>query len=576
MKFLKFPSLSPSFSVCRLPVLPLLGTLLIVVPLQAQLKPASSIRQPLGGPIMPAPKPIEKAMDAVPVSISASTLKTPATASNTTFAQAGGLLGGVDGSATKPPVSAEGDHNEGTESTQNVPTIDISAVRRLKVGGADVAETPMPVGKLDILAPISTQFQKLGITITRAAIENVPGNPQTPTEDIYFQLNLPGDDAVPIVMAVGKRVAYIDHVEKPLSAPPFVIKDKATKEDKLWLPILSLAPLIGAAPRLAPDGTLHLNPTIQSVELFLVKGVPALTIKTSAPIPDGGPLNGGPQIGTIDNPDRIYIDFPGYALGFDAINTSAPRVVASGAGDVTQARAGLFQQFPDTARVTLDLKTSMRYTLQTMPDRTIFAMVIYDPTKAEQAPPPPNLNVSLQGLTIVVDAGHGGHDSGARGGQSAEKNHALDIARRLRSELDKRGATVLMTRDGDYFVTLQGRCDFANARQADLFISCHIDSAGSGATGSTTYYTTATSQPFAREVQNELARATGLRSKGIIQRRLYVTRNTTMPSVLTETCYISNPREEKMLLSDNFRQRVAAGLAQGISNYIARYGKPKK
>ncbi len=561
MKFLKFPSLLSHTTASRLLILPVWGAILIAAPFSVQAKPANQL---LGGPIMPTPKAVET---------TPAPAKSTFPASNATFAQASGILGGA---LSKPVNPAEAGQTEEATSTQNTPTIDVSAIRRLKVSGADVPETPMPVGKLDILAPISTQFQKLGITVTRAAIENVPGNAQTPTEDVYFQLNLPGDDAKPIVMAVGKRVAYIDQVEKPLSAPPFVIKDKVTKEDKLWLPVLSLAPLIGAAPRLAPDGTLYLNPTIQSVELFLVKGVPALTIKTSAPIPDGGPLNGGPQIGTIDDPDRIYIDFPGYALGLDAINTPAPRVVAPGVGDISQARAGLFQQFPDTARVTLDLKTPMRYTLQTMPDRTIFAMVIFDPTKTVQAASPTNLNVSLQGLTIVVDAGHGGHDSGARGNLSAEKNHALDIARRLRDELDKRGATALMTRDGDYFVTLQGRCDFANSRQADLFISCHIDSATAGATGSTTYYTTATSQLFAREVQNELAKATRLHSKGIIQRGLYVTRNTNMPSVLTETCYISNPREEKILMDANFRQRVAVGLAQGISNYIARYGKPKR
>ncbi|HEY0076699.1 MAG TPA: N-acetylmuramoyl-L-alanine amidase [Abditibacteriaceae bacterium] len=567
MKFSKFSPRFPHsmYLVLRHEFLPLLGLCFVLLhPAGAQ--PSHNSAKTLGGPILPTP---QKVVDSARVKVE----------TKTSLAQAG-VLGGA---LSKPPNATESDQTQETDPSLNSPTLDISAIRRLRVGGASVAETPMPVGKLDILAPISTQFQKLGISVTRAALENVPGNPQVPTEDVYFQINRPGDDAPPIIMAVGKRVAYINHVEQPLKAPPFVIKDKTTKEDKLWLPILSLAPLIGAAPRLAPDGTLHLNPTIQSVEIFLVKGVPALTIKTSAPIPDGGPLNGGPQIGTLDNPRRLYIDFPGYALGLDAVNTPTARVVAPGAGDVSQVRAGLFQQFPDTARVTLDLKTSMRHTLQTMPDRTIFAMLVYDPNKNPEVavtPPPPdnsNLNVSLQGVTIVVDAGHGGHDVGAKGKQSYEKNHALDIAQRLKRELDRRGATVLMTRDGDYFVTLQGRCDFANSRGADLFISCHIDSAPGGkATGSTTYYSTATSQPFAREVQNELAKATRLRSKGIIQRRLFVTRNTTMPAVLTETCYINNPREEKTLMDPNFRQRVAAGLAQGISNYIARYGKPKR
>ncbi len=309
MKFLKFPSPLLCPAVSRLLILPFCGALCFAAPLWAQAKPASTVRL-LGGPIMPAPNAVEKIVEAAPVASPASS-----TAQNTTLAQAGGLLGGA---LAKPPNVAEADQAAQIDPNLNTPTIDVSAVRRLRVGGAPVPETPMPVGKLDVLAPISAQFQKLGITVTRVAPENIPSNLPAPADDVYFQLNLPGDDAPPVVMAVGKRVAYIDKVEKPLSAPPFVIKDKVTKEDKLWLPILSIAPLIGAAPRLAPDGTLHLNPTIQSVELFMVKGVPALTIKTSAPIPDGGPLNGGPQIGTIDNPDRIYIDFPGYALGFDA------------------------------------------------------------------------------------------------------------------------------------------------------------------------------------------------------------------------------------------------------------------
>jgi N-acetylmuramoyl-L-alanine amidase len=441
------------------------------------------------------------------------------------------------------------------------------------VAGADVPEAPMPVGQLDILAPISTQLERLGASVTRVAPENMPGNPNAASDDNYFQINPPG--GTPIVMMIGRRVAYINKAEQPLKAAPLVIKDK------IWLPVFSVAPLLGAAPRLSPDGTLHINPTIQSVELFLVKGVPALTVKTSAPLPDGGPLNGGPQIGTLENPDRIYIDFPGYALGLDAANTPTLRVVAPGLAGVSQVRAGMFQQFPDTARLTLDLKKEMRHVVQTMPDRSIFALLVYDPNnpiaQPEETPPPGNLNVSLRGLTIVVDAGHGGHDIGAPGKQSVEKNHALDIALRLRKELDKRGATVLMTRDGDYFVSLQGRVDFANSRRADLFISCHIDAApGSTATGSTTYYYSAISQPFAREVQNELAKASGLKSKGIIQRKLFVTRKTWMPSVLTESCYISNPREEKLLLDPNFRQRLANGMAQGIANYIARYGKPRR
>ncbi len=503
---------------------------------------------------------------------SAKTAASPdAVAKTTVAAPAEGSLGGPSQPNTGATASADDKGHGGVnEAITEMLPVDLAAITRLKVAGQDIAEAPLRMGNLDVLAPIGPALEKMGVLITHVAPEYLPGGANGPDNNTYFQLNLSNGSA-PIVLTVGKRVAYINKVEQPLRAAPLVIKDK------IWLPVFSIAPLLGAAPRLAPNGTLHLNPTIQSVELFTVKGVLALTIKTSAPLPKAG-QEGAPQVGTIENPAKIYIDFPGYSLGLDAANSITERVVTSGSGGVARVRAGLFQKFPDTARIVLDLKDDLKSSVQTLPDRSMFALVLLDPTGASADPPPlPNLNASLGGLTIVVDAGHGGKDSGAPGKQSVEKNHTLDIAKRLRDELEKRGATALMTRDGDYFVTLQGRCDFANSRQADLFISCHIDSAPTAtATGTTTYYTSAQSQAFAREVQNELAKATGLRSKGIIQRRLWVTRRTFMPSVLTESCYISNPREEKLLLDPNFRQRLANAMAQGISNYLARYGKPKQ
>lgn len=482
-----------------------------------------------------------------------------------------GALGGPlqANTGATAPSDDKGHGGSSENATESLP-VDLAAITRIKVAGNDIAEAPLRMGNLDVLAPIGPALEKMGVLITHVAPEYVPGGINGPDDKTYFQLNLSNGSA-PIVLTIGKRVAYINRVEQPLRAAPLVI------QDKIWLPIFSIAPLLGAAPRLAPDGTLHLNPTIQSVELFAVKGVLALTVKTSAPLPKAGEI-GAPQVGTVENPSKIYVDFPGYALGLDAANSIAERVVANGSGGVARVRVGMFQKFPDTARVVLDLKQDVKSSVQKLPDRSMFALILLDPTSPTPDPPPlTSLNGSLSGLTIVVDAGHGGHDTGAPGKQSLEKNHNLDIAKRLRDELEKRGATALMTRDGDYFVTLQGRCDFANSRQADLFISCHIDSAPSPTgTGTTTYYTSAQSQAFAREVQNELAKATGLRSKGIIQRRLWVTRRTFMPSILTESCYISNPHEENLLLDPKFRQQLAAAMAQGLSNYVARYGKPKK
>jgi len=263
-------------------------------------------------------------------------------------------------------------------------------------------------------------------------------------------------------------------------------------------------------------------------------------------------------------------------MGFDAANSTNERPASAGLGAVRGARAGLFRKFPDTTRVVLDLERPLAATVQPLPDKTLFAVVLDAPPGSVPQPVPPParpqvLGGSLRGLVIVVDAGHGGHDLGAPGPHSLEKDLALDIARRLRRELEDRGATVLMTRDGDYFISLQGRCDFANSRHADIFFSVHINSFKPASTGTQTFFWTAQSAALAQEVHRELVRATGLPDRGVTQTRFFVIRKTLMPSVLTETAFNSNPAEEALLLQPAWRGRVAQGMAQGISNYAALY-----
>ena len=447
-------------------------------------------------------------------------------------------------------------------AAQGALPIDLGQVRRIAIAGTSLDDAPMRVGNLDILAPFVEQLSGLGASASRVSLANIPGNANTPSEDQSFQINL--SQGSPIVLTLGKAVAYIDQQPQPLRAAPLNINGK------IWLPIYSLAPLMSASPRLAPDGTLQLNPTILSVELFPVRDTTVLTIKASAPIKPGGVL-----MGVMDDPDKIYLDFPGYSMGFDASYSTNEKVISGELNDVARVRGGLFKKFPDTTRVVLDLKKGMRGAMQPLPDKTVFALLLSPKGQTLNTDPvPATLNLpqgSLRGLTIVVDAGHGGHDNGARGNKSSEKNHTLDISRRLRTYLQSRGANVLMTRDSDEFISLQGRCDFANTRNADIFISVHINSFRANSTGTETYYYTGQSVMLAREVHKELLKATGLRDRGVIQKRFFVVRNTNMPSILTETCFISNPGEENRLLQPAFRDQVARGMAQGIQNYADKY-----
>ena len=283
-------------------------------------------------------------------------------------------------------------------------------------------------------------------------------------------------------------------------------------------------------------------------------------------------------------------------MGFDAGNSTIERLVSVGRGNVSKVRAGMPSKFPDTTRITMDLKKRQSGLQQAMPDPSLYAVVLVEPGEPAPAPvtaelldPTPDENAPVtvmqkadyadslkdrygRPLKIVVDAGHGGHDTGARGNRSQEKNHTLDIAKRLANHLRARGATVLMTRDTDEFISLDGRTSFANQKKADLFVSVHINSSvKSTSTGTQTFYQTAISQNLAREVQKELAKATGRPNRGITQARFYVIRKTWMPSILTESAFISNPSEEALLINSAYREKIARGIAQGMANYAAIY-----
>lgn len=179
---------------------------------------------------------------------------------------------------------------------------------------------------------------------------------------------------------------------------------------------------------------------------------------------------------------------------------------------------------------------------------------------------------------IVIDAGHGGKDPGAKyKDQVFEKDLNLDIALKLNKLLKESGINTVMTRDKDVYVDLYERANMANRLKADLFISIHnnwIDSASTS--GTETLYNPnsdetldITSKRYAELVQAELIKSLGTVDRKIVPRpNLVVLKYTEMPAVLAEIGFISNASERQKLSTDSFRQKAAEGLYTGIMKAI--------
>lgn len=177
---------------------------------------------------------------------------------------------------------------------------------------------------------------------------------------------------------------------------------------------------------------------------------------------------------------------------------------------------------------------------------------------------------------IWVDAGHGGSDPGAIGpGGLKEKDVTLGVSQALAFLLREMGYGVGVTRLLDEYVALGERCRRANTFDAAVFVSVHCNAAAvPAANGIETFHypTSRNGMQLARLIQAELVAATGLRDRGAKYANFQVLRDTAMPAVLVELGFISNPREEELLRSDDYQLTCAQAIVRGIESYFAGGG----
>jgi N-acetylmuramoyl-L-alanine amidase len=174
-------------------------------------------------------------------------------------------------------------------------------------------------------------------------------------------------------------------------------------------------------------------------------------------------------------------------------------------------------------------------------------------------------------LLVIIDPGHGGKDSGAPGiGGTLEKNIILPIGIRVAQILQQNGVQAVMTRNSDYFVTLQGRVDMAERANASVFVSIHANSAGLSrpdVNGLETYYYDS-GLGLARIVHSTILQSLSIRDREVRKARFFVLRKSSMPSILVETGYMTGQDDIARLQTSQYQAQMADAIARGILQYL--------
>lgn len=204
--------------------------------------------------------------------------------------------------------------------------------------------------------------------------------------------------------------------------------------------------------------------------------------------------------------------------------------------------------------------------------------------------------------TVILDAGHGGHDGGARGPFGLEKDAALDVVLKAKKLLQENGYQVRLTRSTDVFIPLEKRPEFANKHANAIFVSVHFNkSSQGGGTGIETFclaprgvpsmdeenlsYSDLKQHPgHARDPENvalatavhaSMVKSLNLPDRGIKRARFVVIKNATVPAILVEGGFMNNPTDSRLIASSSYRQQMAQAILNGVNLFrTAVSGRP--
>lgn len=177
---------------------------------------------------------------------------------------------------------------------------------------------------------------------------------------------------------------------------------------------------------------------------------------------------------------------------------------------------------------------------------------------------------SLSGYQFVIDAGHGGKDSGATSHGVIEKDLTLSTAKKVANKLENEGAAVTLSRSDDTYISLEERVNISNENQTDAFISIHYNAyPDPGAEGISTHFSTGDqNRKLARDIQTSLISDTSLNDRGTKQSNYHVLRNNNQLAVLVELGFITNPTELETIKTSTYQDNIVQGITNGLQHYF--------
>jgi len=411
-----------------------------------------------------------------------------------------------------------------------------------------------------------------------------------------------------IVFTIGSKTAYIDGVGRTVDVPPVIVKDRTFVPirfissvlgyDVLWNGSTRTVYITNKPSHIPNDSEKEDDTPAESPEKFAVLSkITAVKKANAMDITVSISEKTEPKIMQLTSPDRLVFDF------YNVDQTCANSNIKSDTSSVIDIR---WAHHDDYTRLVVETEKKTTYSIRYTSSACIISVALTEQEKPEDDKASDtkeddnqlgDVTVNDSSPVIVIDAGHGGYDSGAIGYDEnenivlKEKDVNLTISKHLSEKLEISGVDVIMTRDSDValgdtvMADLVNRSEIANKSGADLFISIHNNAfTNADATGTTVLYAGLensggygiSGQELAENILSPLAKATGLKNRGTVRSpEMVVLKKTAMPAVIIECGFVTSYIDQKVLSDENKLIDIADAIFEGIVISLRQMGKIK-